>query len=141
VFFSCSCCAWYNVLITLRVSHVCVCIICNNKLWVVFSLLKYFFLYSELASFETLFRLWQFYHDISVTIVMLIFIAYDRSILAFSALSLFVGRQKEHLTFVKIEWWVLVWFGPIYLEWGTDCLHMVQLMPLPSRKLIMSCLI
>jgi len=61
------------------------------------------FLYSELASFETLFRLWQFYHDISVIIVMLIFIAYDRSILAFSALSLFVGRQKEHLTFVKLS--------------------------------------
>jgi len=41
--FSCSCCAWYNVLITLRVSHVCVCIICNNKLWVAFFSFKIFF--------------------------------------------------------------------------------------------------
>jgi len=37
---------------------------------------------------------------------------------------------------VKIEWWdvdVSVWCVCICLEWGADCLHMVQLMPLHPK--------
>ena len=40
---------------------------------------------------------------------------------------------------VKIEWWCV---GVVMcLEWGADCLHIVQLMPLPSANPIISCLI
>jgi len=49
-------------------------------------------------------------------------------ILAFSALTLLVGRQEGHLACKKTEWWgadVVV-----CLEQGAD-LHMAQLMPLP----------
>jgi len=48
--------------------------------------------------------------------------------LAFSALTLFVGRQEGHPACKKTEWW-----GAgvvICLELGVD-LHMAQLMPLP----------
>jgi len=48
--------------------------------------------------------------------------------LAFSALTLLVGRQKGHPACKKTEWW-----GAgvvICLERGAD-LHMAQLMPLP----------
>ena len=48
--------------------------------------------------------------------------------LAFSALTLLVGRQEGHPVCKKTEWW-----GAgvvIYLERGAD-LHMAQLMPLP----------
>ena len=51
---------------------------------------------------------------------------------AFSALTLLAGRQEEYLGPVKIEWW-----GAgvvIYLELGADCLHTVQLTPLPSQN-------
>ena len=40
---------------------------------------------------------------------------------------------------VKIEWWGVD--VVICLEWGADCLLMVQLMPLPSQNLIISCFI
>ena len=48
--------------------------------------------------------------------------------MAFSALTLLVGRQEGHLACKKTEWW-----GAgvvICLEQGAD-LHMAQLMPLP----------
>jgi len=54
--------------------------------------------------------------------------------LAFSALTLLVGRQEGHPACKKTEWW-----GAgvvICLELGAD-LHMAQLMPLP---LTVSCL-
>ena len=44
---------------------------------------------------------------------------------AFSALTLLVGRQEEHLVCKKLNRGILAW-----LEQGAD-LHMVQLMPLP----------
>ena len=37
---------------------------------------------------------------------------------------------------VKIEWWVVD--VVVCLERGVDCLHMVQLMPLPPQNLIAS---
>jgi len=47
---------------------------------------------------------------------------------AFSALTLFVGRQEGHPTCKKTEWWGA---GVVVcLEQGAD-LHMAQLMPLP----------
>ena len=49
-------------------------------------------------------------------------------ILAFSALTLLVGRQEGHPTCKKTEWWVAG--VVICLERGAD-LHMAQLMPLP----------
>jgi len=53
---------------------------------------------------------------------------------AFSALTLLVGRQ-EGIWPVKTEWWGtgLV----ICLQWGTNDLHMVQLMPLPPHYLLL----
>ena len=39
----------------------------------------------------------------------------------------------------KIEWWAAG--VVICLVWGADCLHMVQLTPLPSQNSIISCLI
>ena len=57
---------------------------------------------------------------------------------AFSALTLLVGHQEEHPT-CKIEWWGVDLV--ICLEWGGDCLHMVQLMPLPSQNPTVSCLL
>ena len=49
-------------------------------------------------------------------------------VVAFSALTLFVGRQEGHLACKKTEWW-----GAgvvICMERGAE-LHMAQLMPLP----------
>ena len=40
---------------------------------------------------------------------------------------------------VKIEWWGVG--VVICVEWGADCLHMVQLMQLPSQNSIIFCLI
>ena len=40
---------------------------------------------------------------------------------------------------LKIEQWCVD--VVICLEWGADCLHMVQLMPLPSQNSIISCLV
>ena len=51
-------------------------------------------------------------------------------VLAFSALTL-VGRQEEHLAYKIESWGVGV---VICLEWGADCLHMVQLMPLYPKS-------
>ena len=48
--------------------------------------------------------------------------------LAFSALTLLVGRQEGHPACKKTEWWRTGMV--IYLERGAD-LHMAQLMPLP----------
>jgi len=48
--------------------------------------------------------------------------------LAFSALTLLVGRQEGHLACKKLEWWVAG--VVIYLERGAD-LHIAQLIPLP----------
>ena len=39
---------------------------------------------------------------------------------------------------VKIEWWGVD--VVICLEWGADCLHVVQLMPLPSQNSVIFCL-
>ena len=47
---------------------------------------------------------------------------------AFSALTLLVGRQEGHLAYKKTEWWSAG--VVICLERGAD-LHMAQLMPLP----------
>jgi len=47
---------------------------------------------------------------------------------AFSALTLLVGQQEEHLACKKTEWWGAVMV--ICLERGTD-LHMAQWIPLP----------
>jgi len=49
-------------------------------------------------------------------------------LLAFSALTLLVGRQERHLACKKTEWWGAGMV--IYLERGAD-LHMAQLMPPP----------
>jgi len=46
---------------------------------------------------------------------------------AFSALTLFIGRQEGHLACKKLSDGVLAWFC---LERGAD-LHMAQLVPLP----------
>jgi len=53
--------------------------------------------------------------------------------IAFSALTLLVGHQKEH---PACKNWLV-----ICLERGADCMHKVQLMPLPSKNPIISCLI
>jgi len=53
------------------------------------------------------------------------------------ALTLLVGRQKEHVA-CKIEWWGV--HVVVCLEQGADCLHIVQLMPLPSQNPVISCL-
>jgi len=51
-------------------------------------------------------------------------------LVTFSALTWSVGCQEEHLV-CKIEWWGV---GVVmYLEWGADCLHIVQLMPLHPK--------
>jgi len=50
------------------------------------------------------------------------------SLIAFSSLTLLVGRQEEP---VKIEWRGVGMV--ICLEQGADCLHMVQLMPMHPR--------
>jgi len=54
-------------------------------------------------------------------------------VLAFSALTLLVGRQERHPACKKTEWWGAGMV--ICLERGAD-LHMAQLMPLP---LTLSC--
>jgi len=51
--------------------------------------------------------------------------------IAFSALTLLVGCQEVHPA-CKTEWWGGVGVV-ICLEWGADCLHMVQLMPLHPK--------
>jgi len=53
------------------------------------------------------------------------------------ALTLLVGCQEEHPNCKKIEWWGVG--VVICLEQGANCLHMVQLMPLPSQNPIFSC--
>jgi len=55
--------------------------------------------------------------------------------IAFSAVTLLVGRQARHPACKKTEWW-----GTgvvICLEWGKNDLHMVQLMPLPPHYLLL----
>jgi len=49
-------------------------------------------------------------------------------VVAFSALTLLVGRQKGHPACKKLEWWGVGMV--ICLERDAD-LHMAQLMPLP----------
>ena len=44
---------------------------------------------------------------------------------SFSALTLLVGHQKEHLACKSWAWWGVS--GVICLQWEADCLHMVQL--------------
>ena len=51
---------------------------------------------------------------------------------AFSALTLLVGRQEEHLACKKLSVGVGV---VICLEGGADCLHMVQLMPVHPKTM------
>ena len=60
---------------------------------------------------------------------------YLSSLLAFSALTLLVGRQEGHPACKKTEWWGAGMV--ICLERGAD-LHIVQLMPLPLT-LTVSC--
>jgi len=50
-----------------------------------------------------------------------------------SALTLLVGWQERHPA-CKTKWWDTG--AVICLEWGTDDLHMVQLMPLPFHYLL-----
>jgi len=45
----------------------------------------------------------------------------------FSALTLMVGHQEEHLACIKLEWWGAGMV--ICVEQGANDLHMVQLMP------------
>ena len=52
----------------------------------------------------------------------------DYLLIAFSALTLLVGRQEGHTACKKTEWWCAG--VVICLERGAD-LHMAQLMPLP----------
>jgi len=52
-------------------------------------------------------------------------------LVAFSALTLLVGRQEERPACKKLSDVVLVWL--FCLEPGADCLHMVQLMPLHPK--------
>ena len=64
-------------------------------------------------------------------------LAYYMTTFAFSA-STHLGVRKS-IWPVKIEWWGV---GVVVcLKRGADCLHMVQLMPLPSQNPIISCLI
>jgi len=56
----------------------------------------------------------------------------------FSALTLLVGHPQYHPACKKLSDEVGV---VICLEQGEDCLHIVQLMPLPFQHLIISCLI
>jgi len=51
---------------------------------------------------------------------------------AFSALTLLVGRQEEHLACKKLSVGVGV---VICLEGGADCLNMVQLMPVHPKTM------
>jgi len=46
---------------------------------------------------------------------------------------------RNSIQSVKIEWWCVGLV--ICLQWGADCLNMVQLMPLPSLNPIISCII
>ena len=55
-------------------------------------------------------------------------VVYDNIHVAFSALTLLVGRQEEHPACKKTEWWGAGMV--ICLERGAD-LHMAHLMPLP----------
>jgi len=57
---------------------------------------------------------------------------------AFSALTLFVGHQEEHQACKNLIDELLMWLS---LLQGADCLHVVQLMPLPSQSPVISCLI
>ena len=57
------------------------------------------------------------------------FVRYDEGKVAFSALTLLVGRQEGHPACKKLSGEVLVWLV-ICLELGAD-LHTAQLMPLP----------
>jgi len=58
-----------------------------------------------------------------------VFIDFHRILhVAFSALTLLVGRQEGHLACKNFEWWSAGMV--VYLERGAD-LHMAQLMPLP----------
>ena len=54
---------------------------------------------------------------------------------AFSALTLLVGRQEEHLARKKLSDRVLAWLS----VWSVvqNDLHMVQLMPVPPRHLLL----
>jgi len=49
-------------------------------------------------------------------------------------LTLLVGRQDEHLACEKLNREMLAW---LCLEQGANELHMVQLMPLPPRRLFL----
>ena len=55
--------------------------------------------------------------------------------IAFSALTLLVGRQEEHLACKELSDEVLAWV--ICVDRGTNDLHMVQLMPLPPPHLLL----
>ena len=61
-----------------------------------------------------------------------------RYVIALSALTLLVGHQEEQPVCKKQWWGVGV---VICLEQSAYCLHMVQLLPLPSQNSIISCLI
>jgi len=66
-----------------------------------------------------------------LALVSLFFAPYGfrvNSVLAYSALTLLVGRQEGHPACKKTEWWDAG--VVICLELGAD-LHMAQLMPLP----------
>jgi len=65
-------------------------------------------------------------------IVFLYFFIFIFFVIAFSALTLLVGRQEGHPAIKKTEWWVVG--VVICLERRAD-LHMAQLMPLPLTVL------
>jgi len=64
--------------------------------------------------------------------IFFIFFIFIFFVIAFSALTLLVGRQEGHPAIKKTEWWVAG--VVICLERGAD-LHMAQLMPLPLTVL------
>ena len=64
---------------------------------------------------------------------MIVYKVVDECVCAFSALTLLVGRQEEHLACKKLSDEVLAWF--LCLEQGTNHSHMAPLMPLPLDHL------
>jgi len=56
---------------------------------------------------------------------------------AFSALTLLVGHQEEHLAFKKLSNEVLAYLCVWTLERGADDLHMIQLMPLTPHHVML----
>ena len=66
--------------------------------------------------------------DLVIQLIYFVWFFAFSELIAFSALTLLVGRQEGHPACKKLEWWGAGM--PICLERSTD-LHVAQLMPLP----------